>query len=221
MKVAGLALGGVEPLSYRGKTVRTGIFKTPTAGPLQLRLQGVEGDVQVDQKHHGGEDKAVYLYSLENLRYWAELRGEPPYAPGQVGENITVADLEDASIHLGDRLEIGEAQIEVTQPRVPCFKLGLKMGDLKFVNQFLRSGRTGFYARVLREGAVRLGDRVTVIHRDPQRVSIPEAMRALEPGPDRTAHLLKVLAVDGLSSAWRKDLEKRLSHSSQGDPHDP
>ena len=220
MRVAGLAIGGLETLLYRGKTVKTGLFKRPVEGPLTLGEEGVEGDLQADRRHHGGRDKAVYLYSLENLVYFATLRGDAPYPPGYFGENLTLEGLDDHTVHLGDQFEIGSTLIEVTQPRVPCFKLGLRMKDPRFVGTFMKSGRTGFYARILREGQVHLGDPVRCVRTDPLKVSIPVAMQALLKGPKHREVLQKVLAVPALSKAWRDDLLSRLNDSNDGDPHD-
>lgn len=221
MKVHGLATGTPETISHLGKEVSTGIFKQSVHGPLILRAKGVEGDVQVDLDNHGGEDKAVYLYSLENLHYFAQQRGDPPYPPGHFGENLTIAGLDDNEVHLGDQFEIGTALIEVTQPRVPCFKLGLRMKDPHFVREFLLSGRTGFYARILREGKVALGDEVRCIHKDPKAVSIQRAMTALIKGPHQSAAIEAVLSVKALSNAWRHDLQKRLKPLPDGVNHDP
>jgi MOSC domain-containing protein YiiM len=213
LKIFGLALGGIETLSYRGKSVRTGIFKTPVEGPIWLGKTGVADDVQVDLKNHGGVDKAVYAYSLENLRHWSSLRGEPAYAAGHLGENLTLEDLDDHAVHLGDQFQIGETLLEVTQPRVPCFKLGIRMNDMRFVETFLRSGRTGFYLRVLQEGWVYRGDSVIGLHQDPHQVSIPDAMKALLKGPEQKHWIQRALEVPALSAAWREDLETRL-HST-------
>ena len=219
MKVHGLATGSLKTIRYRGKTVPTGIFKQPVEGPLRLLFEGVEGDLQVDRKNHGGRDKAVYLYSLENLRYFSEQRGDPPYLPGHVGENLTIEGLDDDQVHIGDQFEIGSSRIEISQPRVPCFKLGILMQDPGFVSVFLKSGRTGFYARILQEGEVALGDEVQRVHQDPKGVSISTAMKALIKGPEQTLYIQKVLEVSALSMAWREDLQKRLKHASSDGEH--
>lgn len=212
MKIFGLAVGGIETISYRGKSVRTGIYKQSVSGPIYLGPMGVAGDTQVDLKNHGGEDKAVYAYGLENLRFWSELRGEAPYAPGHMGENLTIEGLDDEKVAIGDRFRIGETLLEVTQPRVPCFKLGIRMGDPRFVEAFLRSSRTGFYLRVLESGWVSLEDAVTCIHEDPLKISIADAMKALLKGPEQRDWIQRVLEVPALSTAWREDLEQR-AHS--------
>jgi MOSC domain-containing protein YiiM len=209
MKIAGIAIGGIEEIPYRGKKVKTGIFKKPIRGPIFLGREGLEGDVQVDRKNHGGPDKAVYAYSLENLHYWSTLRKEPDYAPGHMGENLTLEGLDDHAVSIGDQFQIGTAIVEVTQPRVPCFKLGIRMQKPQFVGEFLNSGRTGFYLRVLQEGQIETGDGFTRIHEDPRKVSIPNAMKALIKGPDQALWIAQTLSVPALSTAWREDLKER------------
>lgn len=217
MKIAGIAIGGIEEIPYRGKKVKTGIFKKPVSEPLFLNREGLEGDIQVDLKNHGGPDKAVYAYSLENLRYWSQLRNEPDYEPGHMGENLTLEGLDDHAVCIGDQFRIGAAVVEVTQPRVPCFKLGIRMQKPQFVGEFLTSGRTGFYLRVIQEGRIQTGDGVTQIHADALKVSIPNAMKALIKGPDQHYWILQALKVPALSTAWREDLEARArSLDSEG-----
>ena len=201
-------------LPYRGNQVATGIYKSPVATPVRVTAQGFAGDLQVDRKNHGGPDKAVYAYTLENHHYWATTRGEPAYPPGQFGENLTVTGMPDERVHIGDIFRIGASLMQVTQPRVPCFKLGLKFGDPGFVREFLASGRTGFYLRVLEEGIVASGDPIMLQQADPQQVSIRDAMRALLTGSEQWAWREKVLAVPSLSAAWREDLAKRLPKDS-------
>lgn len=212
MKIVGIALGGINEISYRGKKVKTGIFKQPVRGAIALGLEGLEGDIQVDRKNHGGPDKAVYAYSLENLRFWSRHRNEPDYAPGHMGENLTIEGLDDHAVSIGDQFQMGSVIVEVTQPRVPCFKLGIRMQEPQFVGQFLTSGRTGFYLRVLRVGLIETGDAVTKIHQDPRKVSVPNAMKALIKGPEQAHWIATVLDVPALSAAWREDLEKRERH---------
>lgn len=221
MRVTGIAIGLREIHAYNGKPVETGIFKNPIEGPIAVGPEGLEGDHQVDRKNHGGIDKAVYAYSLENLAFWASRRNDPFYAPGHVGENLTIEGLDDHSVAIGDRFRIGETLLEVTQPRVPCFKLGLRMADAGFVEEFLKSGRTGFYLRVLESGHIRQGDFVTKTLEDPLAVSIPNAMKALIKGPDQYHWIQRVLRVPALSVAWREDLETRaLKFSAKGNPHE-
>jgi len=210
-QVLAINLGSVSIIHHQGKRVETGIFKTPILGGAWVGVNGIEGDVQVDRKNHGGPDKAVYVYTRENHAHWARQRRVPDeYPSGHFGENLTVTRLPDSSVHIGDLLAIGETLMQVTQPLVPCFKLGVKFGDPSFVAEFLTSGRTGFYLRVLREGWVHPGDSIQRISEHPSRISVADAMRALIPGPERREWMQKVLAIDALSAAWHQDLGRRL-----------
>ncbi len=211
MKVLSINLGTPKTLLYRGKTVKTGIFKTPTEGPQTATFEGFIGDHQADLKHHGGPDKAIYVYDQINLGYWALKRGESDYPPGHLGENLTVTGMEDENVHLGDVFVIGTTELQVTQPRVPCFKLGVKLKDAGFVGDFLRSGRTGFYLRVLKEGTISAGDTIMKCREDPAPISIKEAMKCLIQGPEQRLMIERVLANEALSLAWRLDLQDRFA----------
>ena len=163
-------------VSYRGKQVQTGIFKTPVTGPVMVRRLNLDGDQQADLRVHGGPDKAVYVYSALNYDLWrTEFDRDLPY--GQFGENLTVTGLLEDDIHLDDVIEAGAALLQVTQPRFPCFKLGIKMGDQRFLRRFLNSGRSGFYCRVLREGIVTVGDAVSFSSRSVDQPTISEIVR--------------------------------------------
>lgn len=215
MQIYAISLGRSQWVQYRGKPVATGIYKSPVAGPVTVTAEGLSGDEQIDRKHHGGRDKAVYAYTLENHRHWAALRGVPEFPPGHFGENLTVTGMPDETVFIGDVFRMGGCLFQVTQPRVPCFKLGLKFGDPGFVAEFMRSGRTGFYLRVLASGEVCAGDAVSLEEQAPLQVSVRDAMRALQSGPDRREWIERVLAVPALSAAWREDLTQRLKSGPQ------
>lgn len=213
-QVLAISLGSVTIVDHQGKRVETGIFKTPLEGGARVGLQGFDGDVQVDRKNHGGPDKAVYVYTRENHLYWANQKGAPEYPPGHFGENLTVTGLPDAEVHIGDILAIGETLMQVTQPRVPCFKLGIKFGDPGFVGEFLISGRTGFYLRILREGWIHPGDGIQRMSEHPAHITVAAAMRALIPGPEQHDWMRKIIAIDALSAAWRQDIGRRLESNN-------
>ncbi|MBI1984021.1 MAG: MOSC domain-containing protein, partial [Acidobacteria bacterium] len=143
-----------------GRRVRTGIFKTPVAGPVKVGRMNLDGDAQADLSVHGGPHKAVYAYSWKNVEFWRRELGRDDLGPGSLGENFTLDDLPDTEISIGDELEIGTARFLVTQPRLPCYKLGIALGLPDFPKIFHRSGRNGFYLRVLREGVIAVGDEV-------------------------------------------------------------
>lgn len=205
-------------IEFAGRTTRTGLCKTPVSGSIAVGLEGLEGDIQVDRANHGGPDKALYVYTLENYRHWERLLNSDPLTPGTFGENLTVTAMPDHDISIGDQFRIGPILVQVTQPRVPCFKLGLRMKDSHFVGAFLKSGRTGFYLRVLETGVLSPGDTIRCESRDTGRVTIDYATRALLKGPHQQETIQKVLSVAALSEAWRQDLEKRLEKPSKETP---
>ncbi len=147
-----------------GELVETGIFKRPVNGTVMLRRLNLDGDAQADLGVHGGVDKAVYVYSAEHYDSWNDELGRR-LTYGQFGENLTVTGLLESTVHFADVLAVGEAVLQVTQPRSPCYKLGIAMGDQGFLKRFLESGRSGFYCRVLTEGVIEAGDAVSLLAR--------------------------------------------------------
>ncbi len=211
MRVLSVNISQLIRVPYKGEEFETGIFKKPVESTaISVTVDGLSGDAQADRKHHGGKDKAVYVYSLENQLYWAGVRGENAYPPGHFGENLSVSGMTDDVVHIGDIYAVGSTLMQVTQPRVPCYKLGIVFGDPAFVGEFLISGRTGFYLRVLEAGSVRRGDDIRQVSSDPLTVTIRDAMHALIKGPQQQEWIRRVLAVEGLSEAWRQDLSNRL-----------
>jgi MOSC domain-containing protein YiiM len=209
MELLAISLAEPRQVEHNGRRVSTGIFKQPVAGPVRATALGLEGDVQVDRENHGGHDKAIYAYTVENYRFWERELGREPLPFGQFGENFTVRGMPDDAVHIGDVFGIGPLRVQVTQPRVPCFKLGIRMGDPGFVETFLRSGRVGFYLRVLEEGEVEAGQPIIRIAEDGEQLTIRDAMLALLKGPRQQDIIDRALRIDALSDAWREDLQKR------------
>lgn len=208
MELLAINLSGLKKVAYKDRWIDTGIYKEPVQGAIRLTECGLEGDGQADLKNHGGPDKAVYVYTLENYRYWEwELGRDLPF--GQFGENFTVTGMPDEAVHIGDIFRIGEVKVQVSQPRVPCFKLGIKMEDPAFVGRFHHSGRVGFYLRVLQQGVVTAGDAIELLEAYPAKLSIGEAMLALHRGPRQREIIDRALEIPALSDAWRQDLQKR------------
>ncbi len=198
---------------YRGRRIRTGIFKQPVEGRVALRRENLDGDAQADLRVHGGPDKAVYLYTGENTRYWeAQLGRELPF--GQFGENFSVEGMPEDRVHIGDIFRIGGASIEVSEPRAPCFKLGLKMGSPQFLKPFLESGRTGFYARVLEVGEVGAGDAITLVAADPRGIAVREMTRLLYARNAYPETTEKALRIRSLSAGLRLALQERFLSDS-------
>jgi MOSC domain-containing protein YiiM len=204
MRIVSVNVGLPRALPWRGETVLTGIFKEPVAGRIALRRLNLDGDGQADLSVHGGVEKAVYAYPVEHYAPWrAELPGVE-LAPGAFGENLTLegTPLEDA-VCVGDRFAVGSAELVVTQPRIPCFKLGLRFGREDMVKRFLASGRSGWYFAVVREGAVAAGDPVSIVDRHPARRSVAELARLYtRPGGDVEA-LRRAAELDALPAGWR------------------
>ncbi|HKS21933.1 MAG TPA: MOSC domain-containing protein [Thermoanaerobaculia bacterium] len=176
MRIASINVGLPREVEWQGRIVRTSIFKEPVAGPVCARRLNLDGDRQSDLTVHGGVVKAVYVYPAEHYPFWREELREPDLSPGAFGENFTTEGLLEDTVRIGDRLRIGSAEFIVTQPRLPCFKLQLRFGRLDIVRRFLRSGRSGFYLAVTREGEVAAGDEIALVASD--GMTVAEAFRS-------------------------------------------
>ncbi|MHA1600332.1 MAG: MOSC domain-containing protein, partial [Alphaproteobacteria bacterium] len=179
MKILSVNVSLPKKITHNGRTVTTGIFKEPVDGRVVLRSLNLDGDGQADLIGHGGEYKAAYVYTFENYEYWENELGRTDFTYGQFGENLTVEGMLDNAIHVGDVFRVGGALVEVTQPRVPCFKLGIKMGIEGFEHVLLSSNRIGFYFRVLEEGVVGAGDHFEQVNTDRQRMTVAEVNNLL------------------------------------------
>ena len=212
MKLASVNVSRPSEIRDGKEIVRTAIFKKPVAGPVAVGKYNLDGDGQADLENHGGEHKAVYAYSLDHYAYFRDLLARNEMRFGQFGENLTVSGLDETRSFLGDHLRIGSAEFAITQPRVPCFKLGLRFGDPKVPKLFSRSLRTGYYLKVLREGVVRAGDDVEVVQRGQGEVRIDELYEALirPKGKDVAAVLARALEVAELAPEWRVAIHERL-----------
>jgi MOSC domain-containing protein YiiM len=213
MKLVSVNTGLPREVTWHDMTVTTGIFKEPVAGRVALRKLNLDGDRQADLTVHGGEFKAVYCYPLVHYDYWKqELPGRDlPLAI--FGENFTTDGLLEDSVHLGDRFSIGSAEVVVTQPRLPCYKLGIRFQADDMVKRFLASGRSGFYLAVTREGEVAAGDEIKLLARDPQAVPVSEITRlyiAKEFSSADVASLQKALQVAALPESWKEYFRERL-----------
>jgi MOSC domain-containing protein YiiM len=213
MKLVSVNTGLPREVTWHDMTVTTGIFKEPVAGRVALRKLNLGGDRQADLTVHGGEFKAVYCYPLAHYDYWKqELPGRDlPLAI--FGENFTTDGLFEDSVHLGDRFSIGSAEVVVTQPRLPCYKLGIRFQADDMVKRFLASGRSGFYLAVTREGEVAAGDEIKLLARDPQAVPVSEITRlyiAKEFSSADVASLQKALQVAALPESWKEYFRERL-----------
>lgn len=210
MKVLAISVGRPRTVQSGEKTVLTSIFKKRVSGRVPVRGDNLAGDQQSDLTVHGGHFKAVYAYPSEHYAFWkAQLPGvDLPW--GSFGENLTIEGLVEDDIHVGDRLRIGSAELVVTQPRMPCFKLGIRFDDPQMVKRFLDSRRSGFYMSVVMEGDIGPGDAIDVLQRHEAAVSIREILR-MRIGEDKDPDRLRATAsIEALSPGWRKDIEDKI-----------
>jgi MOSC domain-containing protein YiiM len=216
MRLVSVNVGLPRVVTWQGKQVTTAIFKEPAAGRITLRTLNLDGDHQADLRVHGGEQKAVYCYPIEHYEYWrAELPGRE-LTPGNFGENFTTAGLLEDSMNLGDELVVGSTRIVITQPRLPCYKLGIRFQSEDMIKRFLASRRTGFYAAVMREGDVGTGDDIEVVHRDPAAVSVSDITQLFVTkryGAAEVASARRALAVGALPESWKQHLRERLAQN--------
>ena len=212
MRVVSVNVGLPRAVTWRGKTVTTAIFKEPVAGRVALRSLNLDGDRQADLTVHGGREKAVYAYPVEHYRYWRTELADAAFPYGAFGENLTTEGLREHAVHVGDRFRVGSAELLVTQPRLPCYKLGIRFGRADMLKRFLASGRTGFYFAVLRAGEVGAGDVIQLLARDELGVSIAEVTRLyVGEHPDHEA-LRRAIRVPALPASWRAHFLERLEH---------
>ena len=215
MKLLSVNVSLPREVPHLGKTVSTGIFKEPVSGRVMLRTLNLEGDGQADRENHGGIYKAVYAYSIEHYEHWKRELGRTDFIPGQFGENFTVQGMGEDDVHIGDVFRLGGALVQVTQPRAPCYKLGLKMGMPRFPKLFLVSGRVGFYLRVLEEGEVGAGDVIERVRVDPERMTVSEMNRLLYITPNDRQALERALRIEALSPRRRRAFEELLARDCQ------
>jgi MOSC domain-containing protein YiiM len=216
MRVVSVNVGLPRTVRWKGRDVTTAIFKEPAAGRVPIRRLNLDGDRQADLTVHGGAAKAVYAYPLEHYAFWKEqLEEELPY--GAFGENLTVEGLPlEQEVAVGDGFRVGSAALVVTQPRLPCYKLGLRFGRAEMVKRFLASGRTGYYLAVVVEGDVAAGDPVEAVARHQARVPVAEITRVYATERHDSATLERLVALDALPDDWRRYFAQRLEASALG-----
>jgi ferredoxin-NADP reductase/MOSC domain-containing protein YiiM/ferredoxin len=214
--LASVNVGMPKDVSWQGKTVFTGVFKDPIAGPRRVRKLNVDGDGQGDLAGHGGEQRAVFVYQLDSYRYWERELERDDFVHGQFGENFTVEGLGDDEVCVGDRYRIGSAVFEVTQPRVTCYRVGIRMNDPRIPALLVSHRRPGFYFRVLEEGEVEAGDEIVKLASGPEAMTIAEVDGLLYlPGHSRQK-LLRALRIPALSPGWRESFEALLDGPGTG-----
>lgn len=197
-------------IEFQGKTILTGIFKQPVDERVMIRRLNLDGDAQADLSVHGGVDKAVYAYTLENYDYWRRELERDDLEYGQFGENLTVEGMLDDDVSIGDVFRIGTTLLEVTQPRVPCFKLAARMEMPTFPRLFLKSCRTGFYLRVIEEGEVGAGDSIALERSASDRMSVRQICELLFHDRANVEDVDRALKIEALSPGWRQSFAERI-----------
>jgi MOSC domain-containing protein YiiM len=216
MKVVSLNVGLPREVLWHGRSVTTGIYKDPVEGRVALRPLNLDGDRQADLTVHGGEYKAAYCYPVEHYEYWKKELPGRELPMGIFGENFTIDGLSENSTHLGDRFSVGSAEVVVTQPRLPCYKLGVRFGSDDMVRRFLASGRTGFYLSVAREGDVGAGDDFKLVSRDDTAVPVSEITRlyiAKRYDSEDVKSSRRALTVSALPESWKRYFRQRLEQA--------
>ena len=202
-KLASVNVGLPREVAWKGKTVSTGIFKDPVDGPVALRRHNLAGDRQADLSVHGGPTKAVYVYPTQHYDYWRAELADDGLAWGSFGENLTVDGVDEETTCIGDEFRIGTARMVVTEPRMPCFKLGIRFDRSDMVKRFLRSQRTGFYFGVLEEGVVQAGDSLERVTEHPDGLRVADVTRLYTTERTNKELLEKAISVAALPEGWR------------------
>jgi MOSC domain-containing protein YiiM len=211
MKLLSINVGTPREVIAHGRTVTTGIFKQPVAGRRFVRSLNIDGDRQADLTVHGGIDKAVYAYPHEHYAHWESELARRDFTLGQFGENLTTSGLLEDDVRIGDIFAIGSARFEVSQPRVPCFKLALRMELPQFPKLFLKSQRTGFYLRVVQEGDIGAGDAISRTATDPQQMTVREVFDVAYGESSERAAVQRAVEMPALAESWREMFAERLA----------
>jgi len=214
MKVVSVNVGLPREVAWNGGSVMTSIFKHPVRGPVRVRRLNLIGDKQSDLSVHGGPFKAVYAYPLEHYAYWRSELPEDELAPGMFGENLTTEGLHESAVHIGDRFRVGTAELVVAQPRVPCYKLGIRFGNPEMIKRFLKSGRTGFYFAVAQEGDIDSGDPVELVARDKSSLTVADIIRVYAFEKDDRGTLQRAVELEALPESWRNYFQEQLQRIS-------
>ena len=213
MKITSTNIAKVTTMMHKGKAIRTAILKQPTANEVTIERTHIIGDEQADLKWHGGEEKAVYGFSANHYPYWQQQLNNNNLSAGMFGENFTITDLAEDHINIGDRLRLGSALLEVSQPRDPCFKLALAIKDERILKLFTRHYCTGVYFRVLETGRAKTGDIVQCEHKADHGISVKKLFRAFYDNkyPEALSVMKTALALPELAPEWQEKLQSRLS----------
>jgi len=211
MKIVSLNVGMPRKVPYGDREVMTGIFKSPVPGPILLRHLNLDGDHQADLENHGGRNKAVYAYPSEHYDFWRQELPGVELVLGNFGENLTTEGLLEEDAHIGDQFRIGTAVVKVTQPRIPCYKLGIRFGRPDMVKRFLASRRSGIYFSVVEEGLVNTGDAIERVHEDERGISVADINRAYVNLRDNLALARRIVSMEVLPRGLHDEFVEELA----------
>ncbi|MEG4234361.1 MOSC domain-containing protein [Microcoleus sp. Pol11C3] len=203
MKLISVNVGLPREVTWKGKTVSTGIFKEPVSKRVMVRSLNLDGDAQADLTVPGGLDKVIYVYPFDHYDYWQSELPDREFPPGIFGENFTITGLREEEVNIGDLFAIGTVKLMVTQPRLPCYKLGIRFGRPDMVKRFLASHRTGFYFRILQEGEVGAGDTLEFVSRDDNNITVADITQLYVGKEDNPELLHRAAQLEALLKTWR------------------
>jgi MOSC domain-containing protein YiiM len=210
MKIVSVNVSLPREVLFNGQIVTTGIFKEPVQGRINLHKLNLDGDKQADLTVHGGIDKAVYSYPAEHYDYWRQVLTNTRMSWGMFGENFTTEGLMEDAVNIGDKFQIGSAKLLATQPRMPCYKLGVKFGRMDIIRQFLASGRPGVYFRVLQEGKVAAGDAIQLINRNTNNITVKDIVRLYTRENKNIEMMQRAAKIKDLPAGWRLHFRDQL-----------
>jgi len=210
MKILSVNVGLPREVKFKGDVVMTGIFKEPVKGRVKLRKLNLDGDKQADLTVHGGIDKAIYAYPSEHYEYWQRELPDMAFSWGMFGENFTTEGLVEDSVNIGDKFQVGTSRLIATQPRMPCYKLGIKFGRTDVIKMFLKSRRPGIYFKVLREGEVGAGDELKLFSRNRNNVTINDIVRLYVEDKNDVETMKKAISIESLPKGWKHHFEEQI-----------
>ena len=208
MKVLSTNIGKPQLIEWRGQQIETGIYKYPVNEPIFLGSEDVVADHVIDRRYHGGVDKACYLYSADHYSFWKNKYPEVDFNWGMFGENITMSGLNESQINIGDSFQLGEAVVQVSQPRQPCFKLGVRFNDQKVVSDFWELPYPGIYLRIIKQGNVKNGDEMILLDRNIESLTVSRVFSIFSGNRENMELIDKALKDDFLAASCRRDIDK-------------
>jgi MOSC domain-containing protein YiiM len=217
MKVLSVNVGLPRKVLFNGQTITTAIFKDPVKGPVMLRKINLDGDKQADLTVHGGVDKAVYSYPAEHYDYWRKQYPNIDIIWGMFGENFTTEGLMEDTVNIGDQVQIGSAKLVATQPRMPCYKLGVRFGIMEIIRRFLSSGRPGIYFKVLKQGEVKTDDKIEIIEKDKNNVTVKDIVRLYinRDHVDNIETMRRAIKISALPEGWKYEFQQNIEQLGQ------